>query len=157
MNASSTPLVGCYITIYGLFDKDDNIFYVGQTSGTLRKRLSAHISTGRLMLNNNRTSKKISDLNGEVYIKEIDRVWVNGKNKSEAIRKGRSIETRWINNVMSEGYTLTNVSQVAANMLPESIETTYYKWSILEQSLEYKTNLSTKRPLSTQRITSTKI
>lgn len=95
--------------IYTLRDKDNNVFYVGCTTGSLQKRLAHHLSSARSGNNyNSSKSAMIRSLNFLVRIEISQALWVAGNTRHRASKDLWILERKWIDRYRDLGHTLCN-------------------------------------------------
>lgn len=97
------------ITIYGLYDKDDNIFYIGSTILKLKTRHTLHIAEAKSpSTNKNNKCLKLTELNYDFIIKPLTASVWEGENYKIAMCRARYIEDMWIEKHIRAGVVLTN-------------------------------------------------
>jgi hypothetical protein len=106
-------------TVYGLFDFDGNIFYVGLTTIELDKRLGLHLSNSKIngWPYNRVTNPKIKmvrALKYKVQIKPLEILWLTGRSYHKLMAPGRASETKWIHSHLNIGIKLTNIRKTKA-------------------------------------------
>lgn len=110
--------VGC-AKIYTLSDLKGNVFYVGSTSHSLEKRLSAHLAEARLnkRCGNKKKNEKIRSLNFQIEAKVIDIKYVAGSKQAAARGKSNDLEGEWIKKYVELGYDLCNKIRMTYNFV----------------------------------------
>lgn len=110
----SSPFFGCFATVYGLYDKRDRIFYVGVTLRPLYMRLGNHISSAKNKpWEQTKKNSVIIGCDYKISIKPLQVSWITGRNKMIVAKKARAIEKRWIKEMASISFPLTNVNDHA--------------------------------------------
>lgn len=99
-----------FAIIYALTDDNDKIFYIGCTIQELGKRMKAHLVEAKMNMpyTNRLKNNKIRSLDYKIRIKELDRAFVSGRNKTCAQRSAMPIENIWIKKFSREGIDLCN-------------------------------------------------
>lgn len=100
--------------IYALTDVEENIFYVGCTLNSLKKRRAEHIkgSVEGAAYSRGKKAQKIRSLNYDILIQELCSFGVFGLNKREAQINAFPIEKIWVDKMLSDGHPLCNVVHV---------------------------------------------
>lgn len=108
LKGQSTKFFGVFAKVYGLYDKDGNLFYIGLTTMLIDKRLAQHISDARQPYNKSNKSKHIRALRFKVNISVLDILWLTNSDPYFDLAEARQLERNWIQKFTSDGIALTN-------------------------------------------------
>jgi hypothetical protein len=106
-----------FAKVYTLSDLNGDVFYVGITTGTLERRLTAHLCDARIGKGNAKKNERIILCQFKPKISQVDIMYVTGYNSSMAMNKARFLEYEWICRFRDQGMDLAN-----SRYVPEELD-----------------------------------